>query len=293
MSITGPVPTPGGSDLDALKALIGSGTSSGSGRVYMGQKAGKTGQNPAYMSEAAISRQSNRPVDVWLSEDSAKQDFYGWDPKQQKQFLDQGIVGGLLKVGDGPMEAGALWQKLVKEASLYGKSGAKVSPFDLMASYVKASGGKSAWVQRGVFEVNTVTGETRYVGPGTYLGGGKARQTDTRVDLTDPDTAKAVATKLFQDLMGRDPSAGELGDFATALHTAESSNPVTQTTTTQYNTDTGQPISTSTQSSGGVTAEGKQYIGEQQIKKKKEYGVNQAVTTYQNAFDQLVFGSGG
>lgn len=293
MPITGPTPTPGGSDLDALKALIGSGGSPASGRVYMGQKAGKTGQNPAYMSEAAISRQGSRPVDVWMSEDEAKQNFYGWDAATQKQFLDQGIIGGLLKAGDGPVEAGSLWQKLVKEAALYGKSDAKVSPFDLMSSYVKASGGRNAWVQRGVFEFNTVTNETRYAGPGVYLGNGKARQTDTRVDLTDPDTAKAIATKLFQDMMGRDPGAGELDTFANALHTAESANPVTQSTTTTYNTDTGQPISTSTQSSGGVTAEGKAYMGEQQIKKKKEYGVQQAVTTYQGAFDQAVFGAPG
>jgi hypothetical protein len=101
-----------------------------------------------------------------------------------------------------------------------------------------------------------------------------------------------VATKLFQDLMGRDPGQGELGSFGSALTQAEQANPVVATTTTQYDMDTGQAISSDTSSSGGVSADGKAYIGEQQIKKTKEYGAYQAATTYENALESLVFGSG-
>jgi hypothetical protein len=229
--------------------------------------------------------------DIWVSEGEASQDYYTWSQKKQSDFVAQGIVSGMLKLGDGPMEGAALWKKLVKEASQYGAAGKKVTPVDLMASYVQASGGVNAWRQAGVFEINTQTGERRYMGPGTYLGGGKAQQTDTRVDLTDPDTARSVATRLFQDMMGRDPGSGELGAFASALHSAEEASPVVSTTTTQYDLDTGQAISSDTAQSGGLAADGKAYIGEQQIKKKKEYGVHQAVTTYQNAFESLIFGA--
>lgn len=285
MPITKP-PPPGGekSVLDMYKS--GTGDTGGAGRVYMGSERVQT-----YGEGRGLSKYGTR--DLWASEADAINDFYNWDPKKQRDFLAQGIIGGLLKLGDGPMEAGKLWTKLVKEASMYGKAGKKVRPYDLLASYVGAAGGagKDVWRSMGAFEVNTVTGEKRYVGPGTYLGGGRASQTDTRTDLTDPDTAKSIATRLFQDLMGRDPGAGELGAFASALHTAEANNPVTQTTTTTYNMETGQPLSQDTQSQGGVTAEGRAYIGEQQIKKKKEYGVNQAVTTYQNAFENLIYGS--
>jgi hypothetical protein len=111
------------------------------------------------------------------------------------------------------------------------------------------------------------------------------------VDLTDPDTARAISTKLFQDLMGRDPGEGELTAFANALSAAEQSSPVVATTTTQYDMETGQPISSESTQAGGVTAEGKAYIQEQQLKKKKEYGAYQAATTYQGAFENLVFGS--
>lgn len=279
--------------MKALKEAMGSGAAGSGGKVYMGFTRVTKGERPDKGAGQALPRGKSMygKKDIWLSTAEAEQEYYTWNSKQQRDFVAQGILSGLLKLGDGPMEGAALWKKLVKEAGQYGKAGKKVSPIDLMASYVKASGGANAWKQAGVFEINTVTGERRYVGPGTYLGDGRAQQTDTRVDLTDPDTARAVATRLFQDMMGRDPGSGELGSFASALHQAEQANPVVSTTTTQYNLETGQPISSSTQQSGGITAEGKAYIGEQQIKKKKEYGAFQAVTTYQNALESLVFGA--
>jgi hypothetical protein len=279
--------------LKALKQAIGSGAAADAGgKVYMGStRYTKGGIDKSSGQALPRGRKMYGTKDIWMSIGEAEQEYYKWSSRQQKAFVDQGILSGLLKLGDGPMEGAALWKKLVKEAGQYGKAGKKVSPIDLMASYVKAHGGANAWKQAGVFEINTVTGERRYVGPGTYLGGGKAQQVDTRVDLTDPDTARAVATRLFQDMMGRDPGAGELGAFASALHQAEQANPVVSTTTTQYDLETGQPVSSSTQQSGGLTAEARAYIGEQQIKKKKEYGVFQAVTTYQNALESLVFGA--
>lgn len=274
----------------ALKQYIGSNTADASGgKVYLrsenymisgGQKTGEGRGAPKYGKR-----------DIWLSPAEAEQEYYKWNQKQQSDFVAQGILSGLLDLGDGPMEGGALWKKLVKEAARYGAAGKKVTPIDLMASYVKASGGANAWTSAGVWQVNTQTGERRYTGPGTYLGGGKAQQTDTRVDLTDPDTARAISTQLFQDLMGRDPGQGELGAFASALSQAEQSSPVVATTTTQYDMETGQALSSDTQQSGGLTADSKAYIQQQQIKKSKEYGVTQAVTTYQNAFESLIYGS--
>jgi hypothetical protein len=297
--------TGGGGDLAALQQVIalgGGGSGADSGRVYMGEygkyKAPKGASSQArknIQELGALEVGRGHRGSIWLSKGEAEQDFYTWAPKKQGDFISSAIVGGLLKLGDGPLEAGKLWKKLVDEAARYGAANKKVTPMDLMASYLQAAGGAggSAWRNAGVWEINTQTGERRYTGPGTYLGNGKAQTVDARVDLTDPDTAKAVATKLFQDLMGRDPGAGELTNFASALHSAEQANPVVQTTTTQYDMDTGQQLGSSTASSGGVSAEGKAYIGEQQVKKGKEFGAYQAATTYQNAFDALVFGGPG
>jgi hypothetical protein len=292
MAITSssPSPSPSGGDLQALQQLLAAGGGAkDSGKVYMGK--GYAGAYGPHGGSGSVA--PDKGTDLWVSKQEAEQDFYNWNQKKQSDFVSTGILSGMLKLGDGPLEGAKLWKKLVDEAANYGAADKKVTPFDLMASYVQSAGGVNAWKNAGVWQINTVTGERKYVGPGTYLGNGKAQQTDTRVDLTDPDTAKAVASKLFQDLMGRDPGAGELASFANALHTAEQNSPVVQTTTTQYDMDTGQPLSSSTQSSGGVTAQGQQYIGEQQIKGKKEYGAYQAATTYQNALESLVFGSGG
>ncbi|MBA2951431.1 hypothetical protein [Streptomyces himalayensis] len=278
----------GGEAAGADRFKSGTGATGGGAYVYMGQARG-----PATAVDERAGRAPRTSRAVWATEEEAYQDFFTWSQKQQSDFLAQGILSGQLKLGDGAMEASKLWKKLVQESARYGAAGKRVTPIDIMASYVSAAGGGkgSQWVQQGVFEVNTATGERRYVGPGKYLGDGKAQQTDTRVDLTDPDTARSVATQLFQNMMGRDPGAGELGAFASALHSAEQSNPVVQTTTTEYDMDTGQALSSSTQSSGGISAEGKAYIGEQQIKGKKEYGVHQAVTTYQNALESLIYGA--
>jgi hypothetical protein len=290
----------GGVDPNMMKALLSlaSGPSASGGVVYMGSERYTKGSGPG---SGGYDKGSGGPLprgkttygtrDVKMTSDEAYKDYFTWNQKKQSDFVAQGIMGGLLKLGDGPLEGSKLWKKLVDEAALYGAAGKKVTPFDLMATYVGQSGGGNSWTQQGVWEVNTVTGERRYKGPGKYLGNGQALETNTRVDLTDPDTAKSVATKLFQDMMGRDPGAGELGGFASALHSAEENSPVVQNTTTQYDMDSGQALSTSTESSGGVSAEGKQYIGEQQIKKKKEYGAFQAATTYENALESLVFGA--
>lgn len=292
MAITASGGKPGPGELKVLQGLIGSGATSGSGRVYMGDYSPKKPKGASSQAWKNIQEEAGRQDrSIWLTQEEAEGEFYNWTQKQQQDFVAKGILSGMLDLGDGPLEGASLWKKLVKEATNYGKQGKKVSPIDLMAAYVSAAGGGNAWHQAGVWEVNTQTGERRYAGPGTYLGAGKAQQTDTRVDLTDPDTARAISTQLFQNLMGRDPGQGELAAFAAALHQAEQSSPVVSTTTTQYDMETGQPLSSSTQQSGGLTADSKALIGEQQIKKNKEYGVTQAVTTFQNAFESLIYGS--
>ncbi|WP_413114811.1 hypothetical protein ACK1X7_07335 [Streptomyces sp. CY1] len=282
MTITGKG-DPSSDELVILKKYFGAGggKSSGSGRVFMGTTWETSGPHGSSGSVAP----EKKPTSIWVSEEDALGDFYNWSSKQQRDFLAKGIIGGQLKLGDGPVEAGKLWSKLVKEAAKYGAADKKVSPLDILAAYVGSSGGKSAWVRQGDFEINSVTGEKRYVGPRFKT------ETQSRVDLTDPDTARAMATKLFQDMMGRDPGSGELTAFGRALNEAERSSPVVQTTTTEYDMKTGESIGANTTSSGGLTADARGYLGEQQIKKKKEYGVNQAVTTYQNALESLIYGA--
>lgn len=185
----------------------------------------------------------------------------------------------------GPYEAFGAWQKLVDVASVFGNKGNPVSPWDILAMYTKKAG-RSVWVRQGDFEVNQLTGEKRYVGPKFKT------TTSTQTDLTDPATAHALATQVFQQMMGRDPGKGEIGQFADALRTAEEANPVETVTTTEFDSE-GNPIGETSRKSGGMDAEGKAYLAQQQVKKKhgKEFGAYQAATTYQNALEQAVYGA--
>lgn len=262
----------------------GSGASGGS-LLYMGSARQRTGGMTPQARKNAIDTEG-RYIDRWVTKEEALGDFFEWSDKKQNDFVSQGVIGGLLQLGDGPLEGVQLWSKLVDMAELYGKAGKKVSPLDLLRRYVKAAGGADGrWVREGDFEINTVTGERRYVGPQFKT------TSSTDVDYTDPDTARAIATKLFQDMMGRDPRAGELGRFAQALHAAEESSPVVTTTTTEFDPVTGEAIAQDSTREGGLGAEGRALIGENQIKNTKEYGAYQAAGFYGPLLEQAVYGA--
>lgn len=219
----------------------------------------------------------------WTNEDSADGAYFNWTQKQRDDFRAKGLLSGLLTQGAGDLEAYSLWQSLVKQSSLYGAQSQTVSPLDILSGYVKGNS-KGGWIKQGDFEVNPATGEKRYIGPKFKT------TTQTQANLTDPATARAIATKVFQDLLGRDPGQGEIASYAQALSQSEQLNPSTTTTTTQYDSTTGEATNSSSVTAGGMTADGQQLLASDEIKKKAEYGTTQAATTYQNALEQAVYG---
>ncbi|MGK5530854.1 hypothetical protein [Streptomyces sp. URMC 129] len=231
--------------------------------------------------------------DRFVTGETAVYEFNQWSARRRADFIAQAKLSGLIPADGGQIEAARLWRTLVEEASYYNPVGSsdrrKISPWDILSSYVRQSGvSEGGWARdpsNPDFEINRLTGERRYVGPRFKT------QTDTAVNLTDPATAKALATSAFQQLMGRDPGTGELSAFAEALRAAETAAPVTQTTTTEHDPVTGEIIGTNSVASGGLDSAGKQYLAEQKVKNTKEYAVVQAGTTYENALEQMVFGS--
>lgn len=226
----------------------------------------------------------------WVSGEEAEAEYNTWSAKRRQDFIAQGKIAGLIDLDGGDMEGANLWRALVKEASYFGvKQKQQVSPWDILSGYVKGKGGGGAVWQGDPsnpdFQVNRLTGERRYVGPRFKT------TTQKSLDFSDPATAAAVATRAFQDLMGRDPGKGELGAFADALHNAEAQSPVVATTTTEYDPMTGEPVSSSSTSSGGLDGAGKSYLAEQRVKGTKEYGVVQATTNYQNVLENLIWGA--
>lgn len=257
--------------------------SSGPGKVYMGMNTGLTGKNTAQLSESAqmqLGRRTTTPN--WMSTQAAQNLYFNWTDKQRSDFRAKALLAGLLKQGDGDMEASSLWTKLVDQAALYGAQNKRVGPMDLLTGYVKANASGGQWVKQGDFLVNPLTGERKYAGPQFKT------TTQTNADLTDPATARAVATSVFQQMLGRDPGQGEIAAYAAALQQSEQANPQRATTVTQYDMTTGDPIATNTTTTGGVTSDGQALLAQDQIKKGKEYGATQAATTYMDAISKAV-----
>lgn len=292
--------TSGGEAAGASKFKSATGGSSSSGSsVYMGAisgsgyvspyaPSGATGQRSASGNQNALSS------DNYLSKNDAYSYFNNFNGKQLRDFIAAGQMAGQLQDDAGFMEGQKLWNKLVDASAGLTAAGRKIAPLDVLAGYLgkgplgsKGAGGQSLWQVQyrsgRKFLVNTQTGQVKYEGPRfetTY---------QKTIDLTDPTTAKAIATSIFQQLLHRDPGNGELGGYADALRTAEQQSPVVANTTTEYDPDTGEPVGTTTSTSGGFSADAKQYLAQQRIKKSKEYGVVQAATTYESALENAIF----
>jgi hypothetical protein len=308
MSVTKKSPTSSGEDVGAGK--FGDTTTTTGGKVFMGMRpppqqtfgsygaavaAGQAQVSQQYQSYGAAVAAGKKQVakrNIFLSVADALASYDTWTDKKRQDFLAKLKISGLVQADAGEIEAYRVWQVLVEESARKTANGRNVSPFDILGSYASQAGGmgKGAWQTSadGRWKTNVVTGERQYVGPRFTT------TTDSRIDVTDPATARAIATKMFQELMGRDPGKGELANFGTALSSAEASNPAVATTTTEYGTagaQAGEVIGSSTVTSGGVSAEGKAQIAEEQAKKKPEYGATQSATTYMNALENEVYGA--
>lgn len=286
--------TSSGEDAGANKFMSGgTTTSSGAGQVYMGMQYQNAAGSP-HGGSGSVAPDVGTPYKLSLNE--AYNFFNSYNGKQLRDFINTGIVAGQLKEDAGLLEAKGLWKKLVDASAGLTAAGQQVTPQDILLSYLgkgplAAAGGManagSVWQTqyRGgrKFLVNSQTGEVKYQGP-------KFETTYSKtIDLTDPTTAKAIAQSVFQQLMHRDPGKGEMGQFASALASAEQNSPVVTNTTTEYDVNTGEAIGQTNQSSGGFSADAKQYLAQQQAKSNKEYGAIQAATTYQNALENAIF----
>lgn len=253
------------------------------GKVYMGSPPPVRAEGHGYIPAQPI----------YMTKKEAYDAFNKFQGKQLRDFINAGQVAGQLQDDAGFLEGQALWKKLVDASYGLTAAGNKISPQDVLASYLGSGplgvGKKTAspWQveYRGgrKFLVNSQTGEVKYQGPRFETTYSKS------IDLTDPTTAKAIAQSVFQQLLHRDPGKGELGSWANALNSAEQSNPVTTNTTVEYDPNTGEPIGQSSTSTGGFGADAKQYLAEQRIKGTKEYGATQAATTYANALENAIF----
>lgn len=268
--------------LNSILAAGGGASATGPGRVFMGLKAAPG--NSRFLTESAQAQLQKRTTPSWMATDDALGTYFTWSQKQRDDFRAKGLLSGLLTQGAGDLEGYQLWQNLVNQAALYGAKNQQVGPMDILSGYVKANS-SGGWIKQGNFEINPVTGEKRYIGPQYKT------TTQNSVNLTDPATARAVATQVFQQLLGRDPNSGEIQAYAQALAQSESQNPSSTTTTTQYDMTTGDPIGSNSVTTGGMTDNGRALLAEDEAKRNPEYGATQAATTYMSALESAIGGS--
>src|SRR5438445_11602831 len=107
--------------------MAGAGGTGLGGKVYMGVTYGQYGPHGGSGSTAP----QKKGTDVWLSANEASQDFYNWNTKKQSDVVAQGILSGMLTLGDGHLEGATLCKKLVNEAANHGAIAKNVSPRDL------------------------------------------------------------------------------------------------------------------------------------------------------------------
>lgn len=273
----------------------GTGGGGGLGQVYMGTQYAGAGYSGPHGGSGSVA--PDKGTNVMLSKNDAYNYLSSLSGKQLADLQAKMTYAGLINEGDGILEMQTKWQKIVDASLNFTKAGQKITPFDVLNSYLGQGplGGKSGmggnsgsvWQTqyRGgrKFLVNTQTGQVKYEGPRFETTYQKS------IDLTDPTTAKAIATSVFQQLMHRDPGQGELAGYGNALRSAEQQNPTVTQTTTEYDMNTGEPIGTSATQSGGLSADAKAYLAQQRVKKTKEFASTQAATTYMNALESAVF----
>lgn len=273
----------------------GGGGGLGGGQVYMGMQYQGAGGYGPHGGSGSVAPDLGTPG--LLSKQGAYDFLNSMSGKQLSAIRTKMVYGGLIQENDGFLEIQKKWKSLVDASAGLTKQGRRISPIDILDSYLGngplggkgglgPAGGGSVWQTqyRGgrKFLVNSQTGQVKYEGPRFQTTYSK------NIDLTDPTTAKAIATSVFQQLMHRDPGHGELSAYGSALHAAEQANPSITHTTTEFDMNTGEAIGQTNKTTGGLTADAKAYLQESKVKKTKEYASVQAATTYMNALESAI-----
>ena len=234
---------------------------------------GGGGGGQIYMGEKSVSHQRGGPKDErapvtfneahYVSATEATNEYYRFSAKQKASFRAKLLAASMIKATDGPDAEAAVWAGLVTMSSKYTDARNQgVSPWDVLAMYAPTNPKRGARVD------------------GSYT------TTSSEVNLTDPETAKAIINRALTDTLGREATPSESKLFRTALAAKEKDNPNTRTTT---QTIKGGLVTGSTSTAGGgVSADAMQQMAQDQGKGSSEYGAHQAATTYYNAMVQAL-----
>lgn len=258
--------------------------------VWLG--VGPEGKGQSY---AQLRMRGYQDKDLLTDYDQARLMPLEWDNATTRAFVNKGIMNKIpgFDVNMGMPEIQAAWENMVKSSVLFnmkagGAEDKRWTPWDVMNSYSNQKG-KFGTVQKGDWVFDVATGERiKYVGP-------KSRTTTSKqVDLSSPEDAKVLVTQTLRELLGRAPTAKELGQFKASINGYERQHPEVTTTTQELSPDLASGevnvTSQSSTTSGGVTDAARAALVQSPTVDTKEYGKYQAATTYWDAMMQMISG---
>lgn len=193
----------------------------------------------------------------------ALMEFDRWNQAKVQAFIREAVRSGLLPKDADYFQAKTLWQRLVQEAVDKTAAGQKMTPWDVMSF----AGGNPDAAKSG--KPRTIT------------------RTESRVDLTDPDTARSLVHDVLSDRLGRRANQEEVDDFVSALHSYEKANPTVSTTTSRYGRE-GRFKGSETVSQGGATSQGAQQVIQDEVEETPEYASYQAAGIYFPLLEQAL-----
>lgn len=189
---------------------------------------------------------------------------------------------------DNPIELAEFWIKGVTEAQAAAAVSDGSSPEELVWNIL------TGWSKNG-FPGTIKAEEAEKQRMAEYYEGQGYTTTSTskNIQLTDPDTARALVTGYLQQELGRKPSDSEIKDFTAALNKKERANPTVTKTVAEYgfDADTGsfRQMGSDTTTTGGPPSPGafaSNYVEDEHSSEEKAY---QAIQ-YSSIIDQLLAG---
>lgn len=184
--------------------------------------------------------------------------WYAWPESRRRAVAQMMADAGLIESSSNYVQARAVWQDAVEEASQYTAMGKQVSPMEMlniMGGLRESRGGTTTQTSRSTTEVSRAA-------------------------------ARQSIRAIYQDQLGRDPTEDEMSRYTAMIQGQARSNPTVSTTTTT--TDGSGNTTSDTKTTPGYGLDDAQEATRSKVEQNPEYGAFQAATTYFNVLENVV-----
>lgn len=232
-------------------------------RVYFGQQLDESATGPGGQRHA---------YDDVRTLTTAENDVYTWSDAEWATFGKKLAAIGAIDDPNNRFAIAAAWKSAVDQAAKYYQAGKKLTPWDV----VNIKG----------FSVDGSNPK------GSPYANQTISRTQKNTNYIDDSTADGYTRAIFQNTVGRDPTAAEMSRYRFLITGYEKGHPQVSTTTTHYDAH-GNPLNEESTTQANPDGTGLQEQMLQTAKADPEYGAYQAATTYYNATMDLIHGSTG